>query len=207
MFKSSPAHVSTLTGPTTSGLVSGRLYRNGRRRTDHVVTGFPLPFGHRHWLLEHPVPPRDSAPLTIGLPAGARANLLDHGGFPLSAHPSCGRFGCPLYPETTRCSHGRSRASGRRAPPLPGARSYHPVRFPSPEAEHNEASSRVHSHSPARPSPWPVIPRMEREFLGHAPRASHPTSQEPATHARAGDGHFEHSPGATSPAPPVLQYS
>ena len=28
-----------------------------------------MPFGHRHPLLEHPVPPRNSAPLTIGLPA------------------------------------------------------------------------------------------------------------------------------------------
>jgi hypothetical protein len=30
--------------------------------------GFLLPFGCRHWLLGHPVPPGDSAPLTIGLP-------------------------------------------------------------------------------------------------------------------------------------------
>ena len=36
--------------------------------SDGHLSRVPLPFGHRHLLLGHPVPPRDSAPLTIGLP-------------------------------------------------------------------------------------------------------------------------------------------
>ena len=46
------------------------------------------------------------------------------------AHPSHGRIGCPRYPETTRCSADRSDPSGRRAPPLPGARSCRPGPHP-----------------------------------------------------------------------------
>src|SRR5664279_4934635 len=47
-------------------------------------------------------------------------------GFPRSAHPSRDRIGCPLCPEAQRCSHDRSDPSGRRSPPLPGARPYRP---------------------------------------------------------------------------------
>ena len=53
-----------------------------------------------------------------------------------------------------------------------------PACFPSPGAVYYEASSRVHSRSPARPSPWPVGPWMEQRPLGPAPRASHPCRQD-----------------------------
>ena len=62
--------------------------------------------------------------------ASAEASTRTPTGFPRSAHPSHGRIGCPLYPETTRCSADRSDPSGRRAPPLPGARSYRPGPHP-----------------------------------------------------------------------------
>ena len=65
---------------------------------------------------------RDSALLTVGLPGSAWTLA----GFPRCAHLSHDRIGCPLYPEAQRCSHGRSDPSGRRLPPLPGARPYHP---------------------------------------------------------------------------------
>jgi hypothetical protein len=97
-------------------------------------------------------PPRSSAPLTVGLPGNQR---LDPTGFPRSTHPSYDRIGCPLYPETQRCSHDRSNSSGCRSPPLPGARPYHPGLHPISGAVDYEASSRVHSRSAARPSPWP----------------------------------------------------
>jgi len=70
---------------------------------------------------------RVSALLTVGLPG----NAWTLAGFPRSAHPSHGRIGCPLYPEAQRCSHGRSYPSGRRLPPLPGARPYHPGVHPT----------------------------------------------------------------------------
>jgi hypothetical protein len=71
-------------------------------------------------------PPRVSALLTVGLPGSAWTST----GFPRSAHPSHDRIGCPLYPETKRCSYDRSDPSGRRSPPLPGARSYRPGSHP-----------------------------------------------------------------------------
>ena len=54
--------------PGHGGSVSGQLCHSDRRSADPVAVGFLPPFGHRHWLLGHPVPPEDSAPLTIGLP-------------------------------------------------------------------------------------------------------------------------------------------
>src|ERR1700720_1078471 len=58
----------------------------------------PLPFGYRPSLLEHPFPPRSSAPLTIGLPAPKSRPPT---GFPRSPHTRYDRGGRPLYPETS----------------------------------------------------------------------------------------------------------
>jgi hypothetical protein len=63
-----------------------------------------------------------------------------------------------------------------------------PVLIPSPRAVHYEASSRVHSRSPARPSPSPVIPGWNEDLLGLSPGLRTPQAG-PAAHARAGDGH------------------
>ena len=63
-----------------------------------------------------------------------------------------------------------------------------PVLIPSPRAVHYEASSRVHSRSPARPSPRLVIPWMDQGPLGSSPGFA-PQQAGPAAHARAGDGH------------------
>ena len=66
-FKGSPAHVSALSGPATRTGIRPVALRPPPGASV-VWRRFPLPFGHRHPLLGHPVPPRDSAPLTIGLP-------------------------------------------------------------------------------------------------------------------------------------------
>ena len=76
------------------------------------------------------LPPRSSAPLTVGLPGSQR---LDPTGFPRSTHPSHGRIGCPLYPEAQRCSPDRSDPSGRRSPHFQGPGPITPVLIPSPE--------------------------------------------------------------------------
>jgi hypothetical protein len=104
-------------------------------------------------------------------------------GFPRSTHTTHDRIGCPLNPETTRCSSDRCWDLGRRAPPLPGARSYHPGPHPITGVHHHEASSRVHSRPPARSSPQPGVPWMEQRPLSTFPRASHPADQGPVTHA------------------------
>jgi hypothetical protein len=124
-----------------------------------------------------------------------RTDGPDPTGFPRSAHSIHDRIGCPLCPETTRCSSGRSCPPDRRAPPLPGARSCHPG-----EASHlpelrmtrrRQGFTRVH---PPGLLPGPPVPGWNSDHLGHRPRASHPAGQEPATHAEAGDGQLSTRP-------------
>ena len=67
MFKGSPAHVSALSGPATRAGIRP-VIRGGRWRGRPCRRGFLPPFGYRHSLVGHPVPPRNSAPLTVGLP-------------------------------------------------------------------------------------------------------------------------------------------
>ena len=155
-------------GPTMSPRVSCRLSATGIR-----FLGILLP-------------PRSSAPLTVGLPGSQQR--LDPTGFPRSAHPRHDRIGCPLYPEAQRCSHDRSDPSGRRSPPLPAARPYHPGPHPISGAVRYEASSRVHSRSPARPSPRLVIPWMDQGPLGFFPGLRTPTGRT-CDARQGGDGH------------------
>ncbi len=143
-----------------------------------------------------------------GIPLSSRsayqADAWTPAGFPRSAHPSHGRIGCPLYPEAQRCSHGRSDPSGRRLPPLPGARPYHPGVHP---ISRSYLLRGVIEGSLAftRPAfPLACNPRMERGPLGLDPRASHPSRQDLRRTPGRGTG-IEHSPGATRPALPDLQ--
>jgi hypothetical protein len=126
-------------------------------------------------------------------PTGPKARTPT--GFPRSAHSIHDRIGCPLYPETTRCSSGQSCPPDHRAPPLPGARSYHPGHHPIyPElrmTRRHQGFTRVH---PPGLLPGPAATGWNSNRLGHHPRASHPTGQEPATHAEAGDGQSSTSP-------------
>ncbi len=130
-------------------------------------------------------PPRSSAPLTVGLPGDQR---LDPDGISTFHTSELRPDWVPSLPRGQRCSHARSDPSGRRSPPLPGARPYRPGRHPISGAVNYEASSRVHSRSPARPSPSPVLPWMDQGPLGSSPGFA-PQQAGPAAHARAGDGH------------------
>jgi len=108
-----------------------------------------------------------------GVPLSSRSAYQDvawtPAGFPRSAHPSHGRIGCPLYPETKRCSHGRSDPSGRRSPPLPGARPYHPG-VPSISRDCLLRGVIKGSLAFTRPAfPLACCPRMERGPLGSLP--------------------------------------
>jgi hypothetical protein len=78
------------------GPVSGQLCRAPGGRTGHDDAGFLLPFGCRHSLLGHPVPPGASAPLAIGLQHTTAARTL--AGFPCSARVRTSWDGRPLYP-------------------------------------------------------------------------------------------------------------
>ena len=61
-----------------------------------------------------------------------------------------------------------------------------PAFIPSPGAIYYEASSRVHSRSPARPSPSPVIPGWNGDFLGLLPGLRTPAGR--TCGARQGGG-------------------
>jgi hypothetical protein len=137
--------------------------------------GFPLPFDRRHPLVGHPVPPRDCAPLTIGLPGPRPARTPT--GFPRFAHTRHDRGGCPLYPETsgvpTTDSHYPVAACRLFQRPGPIT----PVLIPSPRARNNEASPGIHLRSPVRSSPRPLLPRTERGPFGFFPGLHTPTSR------------------------------
>ena len=75
--------------------------------------------------------------------------------------------------------------SGRRSPPLPGARPYHPGTHSTSGAVYYEASSRVHSRSPARPSPSPVGPGWHSASWACSPGFA-PCQAGPASARRSG---------------------
>jgi len=62
-------------------------------------------------------PPRNSAPLTVGLP---RSSAWTRTGFPCSARMRHGWDRAPSLPRGRRCSHGQSGILDRRLPPLNG---------------------------------------------------------------------------------------
>jgi hypothetical protein len=166
------------------GSASGRLPQDHRLEQRHPRPGFPSPFGRRHPLVGHPIPPRDCAPLAIGLP-GPRAARTPTG-FPRFAHTRHDRGGRSLYPEAsgvpTTDSHCPVAAC--RLFQRPGPITL--VLIPSSRARNNEASTGIHLRSPVRSSPRPLLPRTETEALRLLPWASHPHEQDPQTHARAG---------------------
>ena len=59
-----------------------------------------MPFGHRHPLVGHPVPPVGFRP-SHDRPTEPRSRVRTPTGFPRSAHARCDRGGRPLYPEAS----------------------------------------------------------------------------------------------------------
>ena len=184
VFKGSPAHVSTLASPAPLGPTSGRFPTTTAWSSSHAVAS-PVAVGHRHPLLGHPVPPRDYAPLTIGLPKPL-AGLGPRRGFHVPRTRDTAGVGAPYTPRPavfpTTGSHFPVAACRPFQRPGPITQ----VFIPSSRARNNEASSGVHSRSPARPSPRPVAPPDGTGALRLLPWASHPDGQDPSTHAKAG---------------------
>ena len=103
--------------------------------------------------LGHPVPPGDSAPLTIGLPHRQQA-ARTRAGFPCSARVRPGRLRVPSVPRGRRCPHDRS--SSRPPPaasqrPAPGAPDCDPPRDVL-LTRHQQGFTVIHP-TPAFPSP------------------------------------------------------
>ncbi len=148
------------------GPVSGQLCHAPGRRTGHDGAGFLLPFGRRHSLLGHPVPPGDSAPLTIGLPHRQLPAARTRAGFPCSARVRHGRDRVPSVPRGRRCLHGHACIPWPPPAALQRPVPVTPVPQPIPGCFPHEASARVHWHSPLPAIPLTCNPRTEREPLG-----------------------------------------
>ena len=101
----------------------------------------------------------------------------DPTGFPRSTHTRYDRGGRPLYPEASGVHTTGVLVSGRRLPPLPAARPYHPGPHPVFPGFDDEASSGVHSRSPVRSSPRPVAPPDGTGALGLLPELRTPTGR------------------------------
>jgi hypothetical protein len=169
--KTHPVHVSTLSGPGTESRIRP-VIRSGHRRTRPSCPGFLPPFGSlalASWTILFP--PGSSASLTVGLPVAPRRPDPD---------------GVPAFRwHETRPGRAPSKPRGRavstrpgKCPQPPPAASLRPApkprqHDPSARAHLNEASSRVHSRSPVRPSPHLWLPDGAGA-LGLEPRASHP---------------------------------
>jgi hypothetical protein len=169
LFTGSPDRVSPLSRPGTRPGIRPVIH-NRQLEGWRSGRGFPLPFGHRHSLLGHPSPAKESSP-PHGRLAGPEVRTLT--GFPRSAHTSCDRGGRPLCPGDDGAHPGRGHSTagvGRFAAASPCTPPY----IPSTRISVNEASTKG-SRMFARPIfPSPAAARMERAALrlslGFAPR-------------------------------------
>ena len=143
-----------------------------------------MPFGHRHWLLGHPVPAEGSGPPhgRLARPTGSgprRGFRVPHTRAATGVGALCTPRTVVLIPDRSDSATDTCRFSA--ASPCPPPPSHHAgVRF-------TRHQPRVHTCSPVRSSPrlWP--PGWNEQALGLEPRASHPADQEPDNARRGGD--------------------
>ena len=163
---SSQAHQTRVSALSSrAAALSGQLCGNRWRRSQHPV---PFPAAFRPPAFASRVflrPLEDSASLTVGLPAASRRTPS---GLSRSACDRYGRGGCPLNPGGQWCAPGQPSSPGRHPPPSNGRPLFSRLLQPTGESANDEASSRIHSRSPVRPSPA-CNPRMEQESLGISP--------------------------------------
>ena len=181
----SPDRVSALSRP---GIRPGiRPVIHDRQLEDrHHRRGFPLPFGHRHSLLGHPVPAGDLSPPhgrptehANGVPGPRR-------GYPVPHTRAATGEGALYTPGTTVLTPTEA-TTGRRLP-LHCGQSLHPAVLPIDGACLTR-QTRFHANSPVRSSPrlWP--PGWNGPPLGSPPGLRTPPTKSRTTHARVGTGH------------------
>lgn len=173
MFKGSPAHVSALSGPATRAAIRP-VIRGGRRRGRPCRRGFLSPFGHRHSLLGHPVPPRNSAPLTVGLPG----THLDPDGVSTFRTSESRPDWVPSLPRGPAVLSRPVRSLRPPLAPSPRGQALSPRSSSHPPelsiTRRHRGFTRV--HPPGLP-PRLVVPRMEQGPLGSFPGLRTPTGK------------------------------
>ena len=142
-------HVGLLSQPGTRPGIRP-VIRGDRRRGRSSSRVFLSPFGHRHSLLGHPVPPGAPAPLTVGRPRHHRHHGPERGFHVPHARDPAG-IGRPLYPEgdgVDATEYGaRSARPLRNGPPRHPGAAFHPGMFLS------RGINKDSLHSPLQPSP------------------------------------------------------
>jgi len=160
--------------------LSGQLY-------EHRPGGDPLPFGRRHSLPGHPVPPagfRPSYDRPTGRPAPTRACRTDPGEVSTFRTHETRTGPDALYTPGTVVFAGRRPIRGRRLPPLSG-RSLAP-RYNDPA---RDVSVTRHQQGFPDSRPVPVLPlTCEPPWLERRP-SGFPVSSAPS---RSGTGHARH---------------
>ena len=126
--------------------------------------GFPLPFGHRHSLLGHPVPAKPGLP--YGRLTGATGPDLD--GVSVFRTHELRPGWVPSVPRGRRCSSRSGRLSDRRPPHLSGM-SLHPANHPTDKDLALRGINQGFKPFARPVFPSPVAARMERSALGFPP--------------------------------------
>ena len=142
-------------------------------------------------------PPRVSALLTVGLPGGCQSIRPDPDGVSTFHTPESRPDWVPSLPRDHAVLSGRSDPSDRRAPPLPGARSYRPG--PHPISRSCLLRGVVKgSLAFTRPAFPPARSSLDgtRTSLGTLPGLRTPQTRGLQSTPRRETG-IEHSPGAT----------
>jgi hypothetical protein len=170
--------VGTLSGRASA--LSGQLSETVNGGVGHACLGFPAAFQPPAFASRViPVPPRNWAFLTVGLP-GATPSRPDPDGVTTFPTREIRPGWVPPLPRGRRCSPDRE-SSSPGACRFPTASPYTPRPHPSSEASFHEASTEVHAIHPSG-LPLARSPRLEREPLGF------PLSFEPLRYQRRTSG-------------------
>ncbi|SQD94241.1 exported hypothetical protein [Parafrankia sp. Ea1.12] len=185
-FKGLPGSRQLPFGTQAPSLVCGQLYGYGRVEVQPPAPAFLLSFRHAAVRFSsHPVSPRDSAPLTVGLPGtGQRPRTVAR--FPRSARVRCDRCRVSSLPRS------RGARTAKHIPPAATAVSQRQA-LTAVSASHHRRSfltrlpSRLHlihpSGLPLACSLW-----MDHRPLGFPPGFTPRAWSAYATHAGGGDG-------------------
>jgi hypothetical protein len=139
-------HVSTLSRPGTRPGIRPVIRSRPAEEPGTEHRAFLLPFGRRHSLPEASLPARGFRP-PYGRPTAPPPAARTRARFPCSARVRPGWLRVPSLPRGRRCPHDRM-FSPAAACRLSTAGPCHPVLQPAPGRISDEASARVHCHSP-----------------------------------------------------------